>query len=170
MLEDVPDWCSPAGDELRQGDVLFSFPLVVPQFDGSTVRLGLASKDLIILTQSCDLVKPGTEYLQVAALSRYSDLAAAEDQYPATRYKKALAEGTAIAEFLIPPSQPRMPNWMVAGFRQVFTLPMEYVQKHASDRLELVSPYREYLAQSYARFMMRIGLPSGLQRFVGNIS
>jgi hypothetical protein len=52
---------------------------------------------------------------------------------------------------------------MVTSFGDAFSIPIEYAMTLAGQhkRLRLLPPYREYLAQAFARFYMRIGLPIG---------
>jgi hypothetical protein len=54
----------------------------------------------------------------------------------------------------------------IVDFGRVFSLPMEYVQRHAENqgsRLRLRPPYREHLSQAFARFFMRVGLPQNIE-------
>jgi hypothetical protein len=56
----------------------------------------------------------------------------------------------------------------VVSFRQVFSLPFGYIMKLANPdvpRLRLLPPYREQLAQAFARFIMRVGLPVDIPAF-----
>jgi hypothetical protein len=56
----------------------------------------------------------------------------------------------------------------VVSFRQVFSLPFGYIRALASQqspRLRLLPPYREHLAQAFARFIMRVGLPVDIPAF-----
>jgi hypothetical protein len=53
----------------------------------------------------------------------------------------------------------------VVDFRTVFSLPLAYTQElavAAGPRIRLRPPYREHLAQAFARFYMRVGLPVDL--------
>jgi hypothetical protein len=48
------------------------------------------------------------------------------------------------------------------------TLPKGYIADFATQggaRLRIVPPYREHLAQAFARYFMRVGLPSSLDAF-----
>ena len=50
----------------------------------------------------------------------------------------------------------------VVAFSQVHSLPLEFERAHAEQsgpRLRLLPPYREHVAQGFARFFMRVGLP-----------
>lgn len=56
---------------------------------------------------------------------------------------------------------PEMPQSIVS-FRHVYVQPKKILEQHASrlkTRLRLASPYREHLAQTFAQYFMRVGLP-----------
>ena len=51
---------------------------------------------------------------------------------------------------------------LVADFGDAFSIPLDYATALAGEfaqRVRLLPPYREHLAQMFARFYMRIGLP-----------
>ena len=51
---------------------------------------------------------------------------------------------------------------LVADFAEAFTIPAAYAQQRGQsepDRIRLLPPYREQLAQMFARYYMRVGLP-----------
>ncbi len=52
----------------------------------------------------------------------------------------------------------------VVDFRALFTLPYDFVQQRAAQRLHLrlLPPYREHLSQAFARYFLRVGLPVNL--------
>lgn len=53
----------------------------------------------------------------------------------------------------------------VADFHQIYSLPITYLQDHASRlglRRRLQSPCLEHFSQAFARFFMRVGLPSSI--------
>jgi hypothetical protein len=56
----------------------------------------------------------------------------------------------------------------VVDFRSAFSLPVGVLRRVAEQRkprLRLLPPYREHLAQAFARFFMRVGLPVGIPPF-----
>ncbi|MCS6860043.1 MAG: hypothetical protein NZT92_06970 [Abditibacteriales bacterium] len=56
----------------------------------------------------------------------------------------------------------------VVDFRRVYTLPKAFVRNFAAaqgKRLRPLPPYREHLAQAFARFFMRVGLPVDIPPF-----
>lgn len=53
-------------------------------------------------------------------------------------------------------------------FHYLFTVPKGLLTESAvgaGDRLRLLSPYKEHLAQGFARYVMRVGLPHTLEEF-----
>jgi hypothetical protein len=55
----------------------------------------------------------------------------------------------------------------VIDFRTVYTLPKDFVLafiKEQPSRLRLMPPYREHMAQAFARYFMRVGLPRNLKQ------
>ncbi|MGH9844130.1 MAG: hypothetical protein ACREEM_35845 [Blastocatellia bacterium] len=163
-------WEEISGASLRQGDYLLNcpIPLLDEQPDTSGQQsLPVGSCDLIIVTQSCDL-----EAQKVR-------LAAACPIYPIVEYEKinqALAkkgrweevrkgrvESLHLLSSPINPADNR--EALVVDFREVYSLPLEFLAKHAEaqrQRWRLRSPYLEHFSQAFARFFMRVGLPSSI--------
>jgi hypothetical protein len=57
---------------------------------------------------------------------------------------------------------------LIVDFRQIFSLPFEYLTTRAEelgDRWRLDSPFLEHFSQAFARFFMRVGLPSAIPPF-----
>lgn len=57
---------------------------------------------------------------------------------------------------------------LVVDFRQIYSLPINFLRNFAAKaeiRKRLKSPYLEHTAQSFGRFLMRVGLPSGIEQF-----
>ena len=55
----------------------------------------------------------------------------------------------------------------LVDFRQLYSLPLSFVRARAqaSSRIRLMPPYREHLAQAFARYFMRVGLPADIPQF-----
>lgn len=57
---------------------------------------------------------------------------------------------------------------LVVDFRQIYSLPFAYLIRHADkigSRWRLQSPFLEHFSQTFARFFMRVGLPSSIPEF-----
>ena len=56
----------------------------------------------------------------------------------------------------------------VVDFHDVYTLPRQFLesllQQRDIPRLRLLPPYREHLSQAFARFYMRVGLPTPIDK------
>ena len=57
---------------------------------------------------------------------------------------------------------------LVVDFREIYSLPYKYLEEHATglgQRWRLKSPFLEHFSQAFARFYMRVGLPSTIPEF-----
>jgi hypothetical protein len=146
---------------LQQGDVLLG--VSVPLIDQSNEEWVLTRvvTDVIVLTQSCDIEKSAQKQLLVATVYPFRQVLARFTQLREDGYRQNLLRQQSIPDFLIPPLIGIREDWSYVSFRQLHVI--SKVQAEQCERLELLSPYREGLAQAYARFMMRVGLPEGIQ-------
>lgn len=55
----------------------------------------------------------------------------------------------------------------VVDFHEVYTVPRQFLESFLAQRneqcLRLSPPYREHLSQAFARFFMRVGLPTSIE-------
>jgi len=153
---------------LEQGDLLIDCPILVPSSDLTQALLkatqgavlqtpyDIQFTDLIILSQSCDLINKDIEQVLLCA------------HFPADDYSRT--DRISIRKEHRPPlhiiEQCEIPEYKfgqrVIDFRTVFTLPKEFVKAFTDSlpsRVRLLPPYREHLAQAFARYFMRVGLP-----------
>lgn len=173
LLDVTPfDWYSivSADRALEQGDILLNFPIPVlppslvdvPQQPSAQVALNATVErfDVIVMSQSCDLPKlaindevilcPLLDYFTVATYS-------SQDKW------KQLIAGRIVSAHLL--NQCIIAgyefNYQVVNLRRVFAVAFGLVQRFAArqNRIRLLPPYREHLAQAFARQFMRIGLP-----------
>jgi hypothetical protein len=66
------------------------------------------------------------------------------------------------------PSRRSVANRSSINFREIYSLPIGYLQQHAvalGPRWRLQSPFLEHFSQAFARFFMRVGLPSTIPPF-----
>jgi hypothetical protein len=165
------------GPELMQGDVLLQCPIyrveTAAAVDDEEVGFIEELQDVIVLTQSCDLENDKVSDVLVAYVHDYVQLAQETwDTNPAiksTDFRKGLIQGTTPPYSLLPQYSggPQLP-WSLVDFHHVFSIPKVLaarVAEAAGPRLRLLSPYREHLAQAFARYIMRVGLPYTLHDF-----
>jgi hypothetical protein len=176
MEDGAPSWYSVVnGAELHQGDILQGFPVSVVQAVRSAdenPNVFIEPRDVIVLTQSCDLPKQAQTSVLLAQVVSYDQFCSDNgSEVQSEKYRKKLVENIVQPFFLLRPAvhDASFP-WSLVSFRDLHVAPKDEVQLFAATlgdgRLRLESPYREHLSQSYARFMMRVGLPSTTHDFV----
>jgi len=128
--------------------------------------------DVIVLTQTCDLENNKVDEVLLAAVTEYAALVDREKEknpvVAGRKFRSALVDGNMPAYSLLPQRliDPVL-AWSLVDFHHLFSVPKAQLLAHraAGDRLRLASPYREHLAQAFARYIMRVGLPTPLQEF-----
>jgi hypothetical protein len=159
------DWYE-ASAALSQGSILrgiFVFEESKESEEGKPPRVVRRQIDAVVLTQSCDIDKPPQTRLLVAEVQTYRALATAHGEKVASKgYRKELLQGRALGEFLLPPAHVGPGDWSVVNFRELHTVDRDRAKKTGDGLIGLRSPYREHLAQAFARFVMRVGLPNVL--------
>ncbi len=174
-----PFWVQVKESTLRQGDYLPGCLVPVPVFDPTNIAqsseiqeidVEILEFDLIVLTQSCDLEN---KKARLVALSRIHLLSEFEEINPQFRQKgrwedarRGRIEGL---HLLASPSEPaNNREALVVDFREIYSLPYDYLVKHATElgeRWRLKSPFLEHFSQGFARLFMRVGLPSSIPPF-----
>jgi len=178
-IPDYPWFGISEGDGIEQGEVLEGCPVFLPP-DALAIAAGdkpssatftWEERDLIVMSQSCDLAK-GREKIDdvlLCAVWKRSELKtghlAKEDGMEQAR-KGQLPGFHVLAASTIPDFQREV---RVVDFRRVYSLPVAFVRRRAAmaKHLRLLPPYREHLSQSFARFFMRVGLPIDIPAFTG---
>lgn len=169
-------WTKVTGKGLAQGDLLPG--CLVPQFgadfgtagEGAAENLGLSESTLIIVTQSCDLENGKVELVALCPTHTLDEFAAVNPKYKNHKewdnVRKGRVEGL---HMLGSPTNPDdNSSALVVDFGQIFSLPPAYLEKKAEglgERLRLDSPFLEHFSQSFARYFMRVGLPSQIPAF-----
>jgi hypothetical protein len=166
------------GGVLEQGDLLpgcprFVLPPEAAQQDGA-INLTRELVDAMILSQSCDL-----------AIWPDGDCEATDVLLCPFYFKKGLSDHPVFRkdEAWEEVRKGRRPFFHVLDacrlegheqdfapidFHALFTLSVPLVREfadRAGERLRLLPPYREHLAQAFARLFMRVGLPADIPPF-----
>jgi hypothetical protein len=162
-------------EPVLQGDFLFSCPVFVPSA-GSTVReedtlsFEVAEYDVIVMSQSCDLIQKKIDLVLVCPIWTLSELEGKNEFIRSKNGKEALRQGNMPGYHLLYKCEIDGINTdlMVVDFRSTYSLPFVLLNDIAAKqakRLRLLPPYREHLSQAYARFFMRVGLPIDIPKF-----
>lgn len=154
---------------LEQGDLLFRLPtlMLASSYDeliADNPAIEIISTNAIILTQSCDLSAGKIEQVVVCPIFPMEVLKPKVRALRQSGAEKNVKNGRIESLYLLPPSDvaEQIFTQEVVNFRQVATVPLAVIEEHARrqmPRIRLQPPYREHLAQAFARFIMRIGFP-----------
>ncbi|TFG20421.1 MAG: hypothetical protein EU530_03410 [Promethearchaeota archaeon] len=159
-------------DGLEQGDFVFSCPILEPEFDSNKneVTATYAEYNVVILSQSCDLVNNKLQNVLVCPFWELINMEAEYSWFKSKKNKEKLRRGTQPNYHLLNACDiPKFQfSHIIVDFRDVFSVPIEYMKQYARSekkRLRLLPPYKEHLAQAFARFFMRDGLPIDIRPF-----
>lgn len=176
-----PDWYEVVqGDGLLQGDLLLNCPIFTvvgdlpsPIADDYKPTVDACYFDLVVMTQSCDLENDKVDEVMTAQVIAWPEavrLASPQNPFLKSReFRHALIAGNVPSLSLLH-KRNEVPTlaWSVVDFHRLFAFPKGFARKVASTagpRLRLRSPYREHLAQAFARYFMRVGLPHDARSF-----
>jgi hypothetical protein len=171
----------PASSPLEQGDFLNSFPVPTPPSEIAEIPDEPVGHEInapytvdrfnvVIMTQSCDLPKLREED-EVILCPRFSypELIDEIPKYGGKDGWKTLISGRFIGAHILNKCDIEGIDfeYQVIDLQRIFSIPLAIVTQvaHSHDaRIRLLPPYREHLAQAFARQFMRVGLPIDLPR------
>jgi hypothetical protein len=188
------DWYEivPADKPLTQGDFIFNCPVPMWKREGTEVSdenerealkasLDFISADVIVMTQACDLEHSKVHdvtlcpHLPLSTFKEYweTEMRASGQSIKKDTWKKycdKINNGyfwnlTLLNNF---DSQELRIEHRVVDFYDVYTVPKTFLESllknRGASRPRLLPPYREHLSQSFARFYMRVGLPTPINK------
>lgn len=157
------------GESLAQGDLLREIEIITPVAStrADEVPSKASTLDVIILTQTCDIEHGKAESLLLCPwwdMWQFVEAAKAKGENWGSKIRDDLKKGNLPGYHLLNEANAEKLSvgLGIADFRTVYTAPTEFVREFAKGvgpRLRLMPPYREHLAQAFARFIMRVGLP-----------
>ena len=146
--------------DLAQGDILDG--VVVPEISPGSREVDERKYTLIVMTQSCDI--PDIPQFIFCPVWTREQLGAIEPKFNDRSYIGNLTSGRVVGFLPIDKStEPGMERpWRIVQFERIIELKREDLYKQLAEmgpRLRVLPPYREHIAQQFARFFMRVGLP-----------
>jgi hypothetical protein len=160
---------------VEQGDILELCPVFLPPEDldehsATVTSFRWVERDVIVLSQTCDMVE-GREKIPTVLLCALWQRSELTEGFLAT--PKGMEEtrrgNLPGLHVLAPCALPAFEREVrIVDFRRVYTLPLAFFRRRATstgDRIRLLPPYREHLAQAFARFFIRVGLPVDIPPF-----
>lgn len=178
---ELSDWYEIVeGPDLEQGDLFESCPIVrippelaYPTDGGAKVDAEVEEQDVIVLTQSCDLVagqKSNISFVTLCPLWTLSEVAGQNPIMDSSYGREMCRRGNMAGLHMLAASDMSglEREIGIVSFRESVSLPITFLRsfaEQAGSRRRLLSPYREHLAQAFARYYMRVGLPADIPAF-----
>jgi hypothetical protein len=168
----TPFWVQVNGPGLAQGDFLPDclVPLFKPDFGQANNDVPVRQYDLIVVTQSCDLENKKVSLVACSPIHKIAAFENANQDFARKgrweEVRKGRVEPLHMLASNTAPDNNR--EAFVVDFREIYSLPVEYLTDHANKmgpRWRLQPPYLEHFSQAFARFFMRVGLPSAIPAF-----
>src|SRR5688572_12929575 len=167
-------WEQVIDSDLRQGDFLpgINIPFFAPDYgtEDKSYSVPVKECDVIIITQSCDLANGKVNLVATCPVFLLKDFETANPHFRNKgeweRVRMGRIEGLHLLGSFVRPEDSR--DSRVVSFREIYSMPPQYLKRHAgqlSKRSRLKSPYLEHYSQAFARFFMRVGLPSTIPPF-----
>ncbi len=178
----ISDWYEIVeGEDLMQGDILEDCPVFYPpkamkwpvDLESEPPEFGYGLQKVIIMSQSCDLEQNQKSDIQLVFLCPIWSISESSkvNQFLASSFgKEECRRGHMTGYHMIDQSNHDLLNQEISivSFREVWSLPLDFIRnmaKNMGKRPRLRSPYREHLAQAFARYFMRVGLPVNIPEF-----
>ena len=162
--------------EVEQGDIIRACPLFFPRTSylddlESRKEFDWEKRDVIVMTQSCDLVAgrgdDEEKEVLVCVLLRSSEFPAGPLNSKDGLNKIRMGHRPAF-HLLAPIEVPGFESEVsIVSFQHIRCLPLLFIRQRARHNLHprLLPPYREHLSQAFARYFMRVGLPVDIPPF-----
>jgi hypothetical protein len=166
-------------DELTQGDLISDCLLLVPNAQlyedllrnqsESSQPVGVQKADVIVVSQACDIDNDKIDSIVVCPTWDVGYFAQQNTVFRSSKKIEDLCQGNEPPYHLINSHAGKQVSmsFRVVDFHHIYAVPKSYLQQVAlrhDPRLRLLPPYREHLSQAFARYFMRVGLPSDISR------
>ena len=168
-------WTRIVGGVLAQGDLLPDCLLPVlldPQSsDNDQPRyLEVRRARLIVVTQSCDLQSAKVEFVALCPIHTLAEFEAVNPLFAGRGKWEEVRKGRIEGLHLLAAPDDPLNNRaaFVVDFGHIVSLPLQYLSTYSlslGSRWRLSSPYLEHFSQSFARFFVRVGLPTAIPAF-----
>ena len=158
-----------SSEPLLQGDFINKCPVIIPPnklLEGGNLDVKVETYNIIVMSQSCDLVAGKIHNVLVCPYWPLEDVGIYKDR----KLRESLRIGGQSGAHLLNKSSIKdlENDFLVVDFKNIYGIGIDLIKEIAKGngkRLRLMSPYKEHLSQAFARFFMRVGLPSDIPPF-----
>ena len=167
------DWYTEilANESLEQGDIIEKCNVIIPNAqsydaisNGEISDINVIEINGIVLSQSCDIANNKVDSIILCPITPLKDI----EIFKNSRDREALRRGNSPAYHLLNKLRTAtlLEDYYVVSFHHIYSVPKKFVETFikSKPRKRLQPPYREHLSQSFARYFMRVGLPSDIPR------
>ncbi len=170
-------WERTEDTRLHQGDVFRECVVLVagPDYvDAEELDVERERFDVIVVTQTCDLVNPpAPRFVTCCPVWSVDSWREVNPGLGTNTALNDVASGRRPGLHVLPPADGGAEPWssMIVDFRDVYSLPFDYLSHVAGasgSRLRLKPPYLEHFSQAFALHFMRVALPLERPRFRGS--
>lgn len=169
-------WTKTDGPLLAQGDLLPDCLLPVflgipaDSTNGASAEQSLKRARLIVVTQSCDLENEKVQFVALCPIHTLDEFEEENSDFKKKGKWESVRKGRVEGLHMLagPDAPDDNQKSLVIDFGHIVSLPLAYLTQHAStlgNRWRLESPFLEHFSQAFARFFMRVGLPSAIPAF-----
>ena len=161
-----------SGTEIEQGDIIrncfIKKAVSINLSDQETEDIvEIERRDVIVISQTCDILQGKIAEILVANVDSYDSMVAqngtADPSIKSSAFKKAAIQGNLIPYLLLNEEASENFPYSLVSFHHLHTIPkvvLEEFVRISGTRLRLNSPYKEHLAQGFAKYMMRVAQPT----------
>jgi hypothetical protein len=171
------EWYSDISEnsDIEQGDIVERCNIIMPNErhysailnnDENNEPLDIKEIDGIVLSQSCDIQNEKIESIILCPIWSLKKFKEKGNYFKSSRAIEDLRRGYFPEYHLLQKfSGIEMPeDFYFVDFHRIYSVPKAFVVAILKDkpRKRLLPPYREHLSQSFARYFMRVGLPTDI--------
>jgi len=158
-------------DEIQQGDIIRSCPILVPPATFSEIiETKVEEYDVIVMSQSCDLIQRKVNLVLVCPLWTLEEFERENSSYKSAKMKEVIRRGEVPGYHMLNKCEISgfETSYQIVDFKNTYAVHFDFLKEVTATlgkRVRLLPPYREHLSQAFARFFMRVGLPSDIPPF-----
>ena len=172
-------------EKLEQGDFIDNCPVFIPEYpsfpknpsfkqeaEGYDIIGEWQEYDVIVMSQSCDLANSKLKVVIVCPYWSLGELGEQHHDFLLPKTQEEIRRGYRPGYHMLNMCdlEEKKHEIQVVDLLTVYSIPYDFLKQLANDqgkRLRLLSPYKEHLAQAFARVFMRVGLPEDIPPFRG---
>lgn len=171
-----------SSSDLEQGNFIYGCPIIIPPdeipegLENTIITTKVKIANVIVLTQSCDLVgtRDKSEVILVCPYWEFHEVKVNQPTLLSKNIIESVKKGWRPRFHFLNKCKIKGHNkeYILVDFTYVYAIPTVSLPKiinRNKTRLRLLPPYREHLAQAFAHFYSRVGLPENLPDDIGNI-